>query len=158
MTQLLDHLGKDTLPTEMVHAFVKWCIEEQARDALAITLERTGFAEIAAKIRATSNITALEKLSARARQESKQQQDKTRMMALSTAEAAAFEFNNMLHAANPDDLDAEAVSFFAARVSGWGGWASQKFVDVTAKKQAEKDAFDAQEAHLTTLWQMYASK
>lgn len=158
MSNLLDQLSQDTLPAQMVESFVSWCVMEQARPALASVLEKADQIELASQIRQASTLETLTQLGGDAHKLSKSSDTKELIMANTAIEAAAFEFNNMLEATNEQDIDAESVSFFAARVCGWAGWASQSFGDVSAKSNAEQAAIRSQEKRLETLWQMYASR
>lgn len=158
MANLLEHLGKDTLPLQMVKEFTRWCVLKQARPALAIVLHKASMTEIATAIEGSDEISALATLSAQANQIAKESRGKTGPLALSAAEATTFEFANMINALSEESLDPEGVSFFSARVCGWAGWAENDFSTVSIKSEAEQTAKNDQEAHLSDLWRKYATQ
>lgn len=156
MTELLDHLGRDTLPEPLVAEFVRWCVWDQARSALLLILEKATLTEIADEIRRAPDLTALVQLGQRANQQAKEVRGKTGPLGYSAAEAAAFEFTNMTNAASDDNWDAEGVAFFASRVCGWAGWAATDFMDPMQKTTAEEHARREQASYLETLWRRQA--
>lgn len=158
MANLLEHLGKDTLPVQMIKEFTTWCVLKQARPALAMVLHKANMVEIATSIEQSDDIPTLATLGTKANKIAKDNRGKTAPLVLSAAEAAAFEFTNMLNALNEENLDPEAVSFFSARVCGWAGWAEKDFGVVSVKAEAEQTAKDAQETHLSQLWRKYATQ
>ena len=158
MTSLLEHLGKDTLPEPILKVFAQWCVLKQARPALASVLQKANMSDIATSIEKTDDTVKLAELSKRANEIAKEARNKTGPLTLSAAEAAAFEFNNLANEVNQAEMDAEAVSFFSARVCGWAGWAeADNFADIGAKSEAEANAKNAQEKHLEQLWTQHGS-
>jgi hypothetical protein len=157
MDSLLEHLDKDTLPRAMLKAFVDWCIVEQARSALVVVLTKTDLQDMAHEFEQTRDISALESLSTAAVDAIKQMRGRTGPLGLSAAEAAAFEFVNLLKASSEPDWDPEGAAFFSARVCGWAGWAASDFSQPVQKAEAEQNARRDQEVHLQVLWQKYNS-
>jgi hypothetical protein len=155
MDNLLEHLGKETLPRPLLVAFVQWCVLEQARPALAKVLRQTQMGAMADSVAAADGFDELAHLSEQARRESQAMRGKSGPLAISAAEAAAFEFMNLMEAASDTELDAEGVAFFSARVSGWAGWAEFGFTDTAQKANAEHAAAQEQEACLRALWEDY---
>ena len=155
MTSLLEHLGKDTLPKPVLDAFVDWCIWQQARPALLQVLEKTKLVGPADDVRAASDLPALATSSERARNEAHEARKTTGPLGMSAAEAAAFEVTNLVTAASEEEWDPESVSFFAARVCGWAGWAQTDFKDPEQKSKAEITARNEQDAQLQTLWKKH---
>ena len=153
MGSLLEHLGKDTLPQALLDAFVRWCVWEQARPALALVLEKAQLATLAEEVREAEDLVTLSGVSERAGQSAHEARKATGPLGMSAAEAAAFEMANLVRAADADDGDPESVAFFAARVCGWAGWAETDFTDPAQKMLAEQEARDLQENQLHTLWQ-----
>jgi hypothetical protein len=151
LDNILDHLGRDTLPREVVNSFVHWCIWEQARPAMTIVLERAGLTDIAVQMHDAADIPMLTRLGQETNQHIRMLRGQTAPLLLSAAEAAAFEFNNLTNAASEDQWDAEGVAFFAARVCGWASWADTDFTDPTRKAAAERIARKAQIAELERL-------
>lgn len=163
MSDLLDHLGRDTLPDPLLYDFIRWCVDSQARPALAAVLKQAGFMQQAADVYAARNLQALAALCIRAGRDIKQARSNPLQagltaspLALSAAEAAVFEFTNLIRAAAEKDFDAESLAFFSARLCGWAGWAKTGFSDPTRKATAEAEARRHQEDHLRDLWQAYA--
>lgn len=158
MSGFLDHLGRDTLPEPMVTAFVSWCVLEQARPALAAVFAKATMSEISRQLEGATGFERLHQISNKAQQVAKDKRSGTAPMAISAAEAAAFEFNNMMQAAtDAEGVDAEAVAFFAARVQGWATWADNDFANPQSKVAAEEDARDIQEHRLQSLWKQHGS-
>ena len=152
MAELLEHLGKDTLPRQLVNEFVSWCVFEQGHPALLLVLDKTMMTEVASKLRDTTDLATLYELGQQANQLAKQARERTGPLGLSAAEAAANEFTKMIDATSETNWDAEGVAFFASRVCGWAGWAETDFADPMQKAVAEKQAREAQEARLEELW------
>jgi hypothetical protein len=151
LEDLLDHLGRDTLPRRVVNTFIHWCIWAQARPAMAIVLERAGLTDIAVRMRDAGDLAVLTRLGHETNQHIRMLRGQTAPLLLSAAEAAAFEFNNLTNAASEEYWDAEGVAFFAARVCGWASWADTDFTDPTRKAAAERIARKAQVAELERL-------
>jgi len=160
MDDLLNHIGRDTLPSQLVQQFIDWCILEQARPALVTVLDVVGLSEISTRIQNTDPYPRLLALSTYANEQAKQLREhaKTGPLGYSAAEAAAFEFANMLNAADDAQFDAEAVAFFASRVCGWSGWANTQFRNPQEKAIAESTARQQQETYLQELWQRISHK
>ena len=159
MSELLDHLGRDTLPRPMIEDFVRWCINEQARPALATVLKHAGFIQQAADVHTARSLQAMAAACVQAGRSIKQVRAETTQppLAISAAEAAVFEFTNLMRAAADNELDAESLAFFSARLVGWAGWAAVNFADSDHKASAEANARHTQETQLRTLWQQYAA-
>lgn len=157
MVNLLEHLGKDTLPKPMLEAFVHWCVWEQARPALVEVLGKAGLDNLVADLKATSTIDSLEEVSRRAGNFAHEARKATGPLGMSAAEAAAFEMLNLAQAAADADWDPESVAFFSARVCGWAGWAQTDFRDPTKKISAEQSAREEQETRLQSLWQKHGT-
>lgn len=156
MSDLLEHLGKDTLPKPLVDEFVRWCVYEQARPALLDVLEKADIKDIAASIRQAHSLVDLARLGEQASAHAKSLRGRTGPLGLSAAEAAAFEFTNLTRAASEDFFDAEGVAFFSSRVCGWAGWASTDFSDPGRKAKAEGTARQQQNSELERLWKRYS--
>ncbi len=152
MAELLEHLGKDTLPRQLVKEFVNWCVFEQGYPALLLVLDKTMMTEVASKLRETTDLDTLYKLGQEANLLAKEARERTGPLGLSAAEAAANEFTKMIEATSEPNWDAEGVAFFASRVYGWAGWAETDFADPMQKAIAERQARKAQEACLEELW------
>jgi len=150
MSDLINHIGRDTLPATVVEQFVRWCVLEQAKPSLLKVLKMVEFDTLIGEIQAAENFDVLLALSVQANTWAKSQRERGRtgLLGYSAAEAAAFEFGNMLRATQQTQFDAEAVAFFAARVHSWAGWAATQFSDPSQKAIAEKAARDAQETYL----------
>jgi hypothetical protein len=157
MGDLLSHLGRDTLPQEVIREFVHWCVWQQARQALVLVLEEASLTQIAESIQTAEALPEVTQLSeqAKAHIDTLDRQDYPR--GLSAAEGAVFEFINMAKSAEEATLDVEAVSFFASRVCGWAGWAVTGFNETAEKSAAESAALQAQEAHLEGLLKEHQS-
>ena len=158
MSNLLDHLGKDTLPQPMLQTFVRWCVLEQGRSALVTVLTDAAFDDVAGRLKDTDDVEALAQLGKQVQRLTREKRDSSRPLAISAAEAAAFEFTNMLKAAHADDFDAEAVAFFSARVCGWAHWVHSGFASPQHKQEAEDNARQQQEAQLQTLWKKHGTQ
>jgi len=155
MANLLEHLDKDTLPAPMVKAFVEWCIWDQARMALVLVLGKTGLQQVADEFERARDLPALEELSARANDAIKAARGRTGPLGISAAEAAVFEFANLLKATGEPDWDPGGAAFFSARVCGWAGWAATDFSQPLQKTEAEHTARRDQEARLQELWRIF---
>lgn len=158
MSELLAHLSKDTLPTEMVKEFINWCVWQQAKPALVTILEHTGLDEMAAAIVACNGIGALAEISQNSGKLLHDKRPKTGPLGLSTAEAALFLVSRMATAASEKDWDPEGVAFFSAQTCGWAGFAQSSFTDATRKVGAEKAARQQQEDKLTQMIEEYRQK
>lgn len=150
MSDLLEHLDRETLPASVVEDFVQWCIWEQAKPALLLILERNEMDEAAAAFRSVEDYPVLAAVTARY---ADQLHGKTGKLGLSAARAAVFEFSNLMNAASTEHWEPEAVAFFAGRVYGWAGWAATNFTDPGHKVVAEAQAAEQQEAKLARLLQ-----
>lgn len=156
MSNILEHLGKDTLPNDLVERFVHWCIWEQARPALVRVLTETGLKHHAEAIAQAEDLNALAALSHKAGQAAEEARRSTGPLGLSTAQAASFLVSRLVQSASEADYDPEGVAFFTAQVCGWAGFADGAFSDPALKNEAEAQARREQEAHLTQLWQSYS--
>lgn len=155
MNSLLEHLDKDTFPRAMVMAFIEWCIWDQARSALVLVLSKTGLDKEAADFQQAQDIPSLEVLGVQAIDAIKAARGRTGPLGISAAEAATFEYTNLLKAASDKDWDPGGAAFFSARVCGWAGWAATDFSQPLQKSEAEQNARRAQEAHLQELWRIF---
>ncbi|PJF22865.1 MAG: hypothetical protein CUN56_03840 [Phototrophicales bacterium] len=151
MTDWLSQLDKDTLPQIVLEMFTHWCVWEQARPALVTVLQQVQLEDIANQIERATDLRQVVQIVETANQQIKALRTKTGVLGISAAEAATFEFVNLFDTADEKNLDTEAVSFFAARVCGWAGWARSGFTDATQKTQAEEKARQDQEAYLAKL-------
>lgn len=158
MSELFDHLSRDTLPPALVETFVNWCVFEQARPAMVQVLEKTGLQEHANHLRAATSYTALVAASEAAGHDAHEARKSTGPLGLSTAEAAAFLVSRVARAATEVEWDPEGVAFFAAQVCGWASFAEGGFNDFNRKNDAEQTARNQQEAKLAELWQQYANE
>jgi hypothetical protein len=157
MDDLLSHLGRDTLPREVIQEFVHWCVWQQARQALVLVLEEASLTEIAESIQTAEDLPEVTRLSEQAKAHIDTLDRKDYPRGLSAAEGAVFEFINLAKSAEEATLDVEGVSFFASRVCGWAGWAVTGFNETTEKSAAEIAALQAQEAHLEGLLKEHQS-
>ena len=144
-------------PPAMIDDFVRWCVWEQARPALVSVLSLTGVTELAEKISQASSYTELEQLSEQAGNFAHEIGQRTGPLGISTAEATAFLVQKLSHAAQEADWDPEAVSFFTIQVKSWQGFAESMFTDMKKKIAAATEAKDAQEQHLSALWERYGT-
>lgn len=156
MVDILEHLSKDTLPDVLLHNFVAWCVWEQSRPALLNIVSATGLHHYARDLVQVQDYGKLAAICGRVGQHTAQTRT-SNPLGTSATEAAAFLANKMALAATPADFDPEAVAFFAAQVCGWSGFARSDFKDVTQKLAHEKQARQAQAAHLYTLWAQYSA-
>ena len=157
-TELLDHLGKDTLPESLLREFVDWCVWEQARPALEIILTKTGMGLHATNITRASDLIEFGAACETAGKHAHEARKNTGPLGLSTAEATAFLAQKMANAGMTDPLDVEAIAFYMVQLVGWKGFAESGFLNPVAKSQAETNARDAQEAKLQELWKAHSSK
>ena len=155
MSNLMDHLGSDTLPASLIDAFVRWCMLEQARPALVTVLIKFGLGDLAAQVEATDDSSTLLTLSSQIHQQVQAlgAKSSTGPLGFSAAKAATYEFGNLMRASTENPVDAEAVAFFAARICGWAGWAGADFAEPERKSTEEHQARQTQERTLRTLWQ-----
>lgn len=149
MSDILNQLGSDSVPREVLESFMGWCVWQQARPALTLVLAKVGLDELVAAIDATDDLTTLARLSQQANATIKELRGSTGPLLLSAAEAATFEFSSMTAAVGDD---AEGVAFFAARVYGWAGWAAVDFADPAQKTAAETQARQQQASTLERMW------
>lgn len=156
MSELLEHLSRDTLPPELLETFVNWCVWEQAHPALVTILQKTGLHEQAQHLEAARTFATLAQVSEKAGNEVHEARKSTGPLGLSTAEAASFLVSRMARAATEAEWDPEGVAFFAAQVCGWAGFAEVGFVDFNRKTLSEHIARQTQESELAALWQQYA--
>jgi hypothetical protein len=89
-TELLNHLGKDTLPETLLREFVDWCVWEQARPALEVILTKTGMKAHAANIARASDLVEFASACENAGKHANEARKNTGPLGLSTAEATAF--------------------------------------------------------------------
>jgi len=155
MSDLLDHLSKDTLPSSLLEDFVRWAVFAQARPALVQILQKTGLDDDSAAVACVSDCAALARASAHAGQQAKQARRRSGPLGLSAAEAAAFLTQKMAQAAEGDEFDPEAVAFFAVQVCGWLGFAQSGFANSLRKHEKEIEARKAQEQKLRALWEAH---
>lgn len=155
MSELLEHLSRDTLPPELLETFVNWCVWEQARPALVAILQKTGLQEHAQNLQEAKTFTALAQISEKAGNEVHEARKSTGPLGLSTAEAASFLVSKMAKAATEAEWDPEGVAFFAAQVCGWAAFAEIGFNDFSRKTLAEQLARQTQEDRLSALWSQH---
>lgn len=155
MNEILEHLGKDTLPDKLLQDFVAWCVWEQARPALVNIFNEAGLKPYAAELKQIQDYGTLALICGQAGQRAHESR-KANPVGVSAAEAAAFLANKMARAAE-EDFDPEAVAFFSTQVCGWQGYAHSKFKDAQQKQASEKAARQGQAAYLYTLWEQYSA-
>ena len=155
MSGLLDQLDSTALPDALVRAFVKWCVWEQARPALAVVLLKNDLSSIADQLNALCDWESLLAWSAETIETINRIQHRPGYLGLSAAKGATFEYQSLVKAAGQDDWDPEGAAFFSARVCGWAGWAVGDFRQPTQKIEAERLAREEQEARLRALWQQF---
>lgn len=157
MSALLEYLGKDSLPHDLEAEFVEWCVWQQARPALALILQKANLNRYAAEVKNVASLKSLSEVSRRAATEAHKLRGTTGPLALSSAEAAAFEVNHLARAATEHDWDPEGVAFFSARVCGWAGWAQTDYQQPARKVLAEDSARQQQGLHLHELWRKFGA-
>lgn len=155
MSDLLSHLGKDTLPDALIRDFVKWCVWELACPSLVVVLQLTGLKEDAALIDSIDDYEALSAACEAAGRHANAARQSTGPFGLSTTEAAAFLTQRLVKSAAEENIDAEEVAFFTIQVCGWRGFAESTFADYTRKSDAEDTARQEQEEKLAALWKAY---
>ncbi len=155
MSELLDHLSRDTLPPELLESFVNWCVWEQAHPALLTILQKTGLQNQADELQAAKTFAMLAQVSEKAGHDVHEARKSTGPLGLSTAEAASFLVSRMANAATEAEWDPEGVAFFAAQVCGWAGFAEVGFNDFNRKTLAEQIARQTQEDQLSGLWRQF---
>lgn len=156
MSDLLEHLSRDTLPPELLETFVNWCVWEQAQPALLTILQKTGLHDQAQDLQAATTFATLANVSEKAGNDVHEARKSTGPLGLSTAEAASFLVSRMAKAATEAEWDPEGVAFFAAQVCGWAGFAEVGFNDFNRKALAEQIARQTQEDQLSGLWRQFA--
>lgn len=158
MTDLLEHLSKDTLPEALLREFVDWCVWEEARPALEVILTKTGMTNHAGAIRRASDLIELAAASQAAGEDAQEARKNTGPLGLSTAEATAFLAHKMIKAAMNDPLDVEEIAFYMVQLVGWQAFAQSDFLNPMSKPEAEQAARQAQEAKLQELWRIHGPK
>ena len=156
MASYLEHLNKDTFPSEMLADFVAWCVWEQARPALVAILQKTGLDDQARQIANADDYVGLAAIAHEAAQHIAQVRKITGVLGLSSAEAASFLTNRLAVAAGHND--AEDVAFFSAQLAGWQAFAEANFTDPKRKIAEEHTARDAQDAKLQALYREYSEE
>jgi hypothetical protein len=154
-TELLNHLGKDTLPEPLLREFVDWCLWEQARPALEVILTKTGMGIHATNVARASDLVEFAHACETAGHHAHEARKNTGPLGLSTAEATSFLAQRMANAGMTDPVDVEAIAFYMVQLVGWKGFAESDFLNPTAKTDAETLARSAQEAKLQDLWQAH---
>jgi hypothetical protein len=152
MSDWLNQLGGDTLPPEMIEAFVNWCVWEQARPALIAVLERTGLTEHSDQLKVVNTYAALAQTAERAGHDAHDARKRTGPLGLSAAEAASFLVTRIARAATENEWDPEGVAFYAAQVAGWAGFAESGFANPAQKTTRENESRTRQEEKLSELW------
>jgi hypothetical protein len=155
MSEWLTRLSGDSLPPEMIEAFVNWCVWEQARPALVFVLERTGLTEHVSQLNEVNTYSALAQTAESAGNDAHEARKRTGPLGLSAAEAASFLVTKIARAATESEWDPEGVAFYAAQVAGWAGFADSGFSNSALKTSRENDARTQQEARLAELWQLH---
>jgi hypothetical protein len=158
MSNLLEHLNRETFPPAMIEAFIQWCIWEQARPALVTVLQKTGLDPHALEIMHAKTYTALAQACQNAGMDAHEARKRTGPLGLSTAEASAFLVQRITQAATEADWDPEGIAFYSAQVMGWAGFAEAGFADPRAKSAAESAARHAQETKLNELWAEFGTE
>lgn len=155
MSDLLSHLGKDTLPDALIRDFVNWCVWELARPSLVTILQLTDLKEDAALIDSIDDYEVLSATCEAVGRHANAARQSTGPFGLSTAEAAAFLAQRLAKSAAEENVDEEEVAFFTIQVCGWRGFAESKFADYKRKAEAENEARQEQEEKLMALWKAY---
>lgn len=152
MVDMLNQLGKDTLPENIIKDFVAWCVWTQAVPALIVILNKTGLDQDAAAISHIDDFKMLANQCEITGRNAHEARKSTGPLGLSTAEAAAFLMQKLAASAKEKESDADAIAFYAAQVVGWKGFADSAFSDQALKQKAEDDARIAQDQKLKALW------
>jgi hypothetical protein len=155
-TDLLNHLGKDTLPEPLLREFVDWCVWEQARPSLEVILNKTGMTTHATNIARTTDLVEFAAACENTGKDAHEARKNTGPLGLSTAEATAFLAQKMANAAMSDPLDVEAIAFYMVQLVGWKGFAESDFLNPTKKLEAESAARTVQENKLQDLWKVHS--
>lgn len=158
MSDLRDHLSKDTLPIPMLQEFVKWCIWEQSRPALCAILSRVGMTDSVAEFNRAQTPEHLIAASQSVRAIAQERRKLTGPFGYSSAEAAAFLMIKMISAASESEWDPAGVAFFSTQLSGWLAFAESDYAEPAKKSAGEAHAAQQQEARLQQLWQTYGQQ
>lgn len=151
MDDMTHYLGGQHLPDPIEALFVHWCVWEQARPALAHTLAQARMPGLARQLKAATSLGEVMKLAREAHQRIAALGGAGNRLPYSAAEAAIFEFRNLIDAADEGNLDSESAAFFAMRLAGWAGWAAAGCRDAAQKQRKERQARESQMTQLRAL-------
>ncbi len=139
---LLDLLGTEQLPGETEMKFVEFCVWKQAHPALQQILQATGLTD---QIPELATVDALEPLADCARKAAELARSAgLPVMAMGAVQGTSSEIEQMVAAATSETVDADAVSFHAARLIGWASWSKNNFQTGVFKVTAEEVAYGEQ--------------
>lgn len=139
---LLDLLGTEQLPAETEQKFIEFCVWKQAHPALQQIVQATGLTE---KIPELVAVDKLEPLADCARKAAELARGADLpVMALGAVQGTSSEVEQMVTAATAETVDANAVSFHAARLIGWASWSRNNFQTGVFKVTAEEVAYGEQ--------------
>ncbi len=146
---LLDLLGTRHLASQTEQQFVNYCLWEQAVKACVAILEQTHLPELAHELGAAQDTTTLLIVAHRVARQARRAG--LGVMPLAAVQGMAAELEQLIQAAQPGDIDSDAVSFHAARLAGWAGWVHSSFRTGVFKSNAEDAAYAEQLQHLMRL-------
>ena len=150
---LLDLLGTEQLPEDIEYQFVQYCIWKQAYPAVRQILETTGLATTIAPL---EDLNQLDDLLARTRQAAATvHQVQIPVMAFGAVQGMAAETEQIAAAVTPTMVEADVVSFHAARLVGWATWSKNNFGTGMLKTTAEEVAYGEQ---LQLLMQLFGAQ
>jgi hypothetical protein len=139
---LLDLLGTEHLSAETERKFVEFCVWNQAYPALQQVLQATGLDSQVPEGASASTLDALVDCARKAANLAKQAD--LPVLHLGAVQGIYSEIDQMAAAAGADVVDADAVSFHAARLVGWATWSSNQFQPGVFKVTAEEVAYGEQ--------------
>lgn len=155
MGEWLSRLSDETVATDVIDRFVRWCVWEQTVPALIMVLERTGLSEQVDSVKQVSTYAGLANAAEKAGHEAHEARRRTGPLGLSAAEAVSFLVTRIALAATETEWDPEGVAFYAAQVAGWAGFAESGFTNSSLKNQRESEAREIQESRLKDIWQAH---
>ncbi len=139
---LLDLLGTEQIPPETERKFVDFCIWNQAYPAFQQVLQATGMDQKVASEACVGDLQALQSCARNAATIAREAN--LPVLALGAIQGVSAEIDQMAAAARGDAVDANAVSFYAARLVGWASWSNNRFGTGMIKVTAEEVAYGEQ--------------